>query len=464
MRSLAIIVIAAVVAWLLFIAGQYVELITSMQDDWEYGDPEPLRFTQYFTVAAIVLLGLGALVAKRRLAPVRATAPRSALVDPVAHFASLTLIIAAVLAVWAVLMLFLGGFFNGSVEPAPLARTVNLYAPIVLYTALVVTLILAGFVFAPQVVPQIAPQFVPQAATPAAVGAAPAEAPNRQSLISLAYATPIIATAIGLVLGLVVYDLTRSSLQVWIWVAILAIVGAGVIAGSLLAVRGGANGAPGVPAPPVAIGAQTLNFVLSVIFAVVVSGMSLSYGSSAVHGLSAFPSLSLSAFGESEKSIEKPDGTGGAISIDDPLLTLWGSDLKRGSEVTVTLEPSGRVLISKAVGGDRWVSAEQRWPSDLAAGDYELVTRATAGDGEAIEFVLKATATSTSEVRFPDGSTSSHDAAQSRLSPVTAGWVFGDLLPAGLLLALALAVVVTTITARNRDRLDAGVVQAPNAL
>ncbi|MFC7766878.1 hypothetical protein [Leucobacter soli] len=57
---------------------------------------------------------------------------------------------------------------------------------------------------------------------------------------------------------------------------------------------------------------------------------------------------------------------------------------------------------------------------------------------------------------FPDGS-SIDETEESRLLPITAGWVFDDLLPAGVMLALALAVIAVSLQTRNRR-------QAPSSI
>ena len=462
MRALALVMGAAAVGWLLFMAGQYLELARFTAIDWKHDQPEQVNYTQFFTVAAIAVPGLGALFAKRRLAALRAeSSPRSTLVDPVSHFTSVMLILVSVLAAFAVFATFMGGFFSGATESVPLARTVNLYLPIVLYTALVVVLILAGFVFMPAVARGTQGPGGAEA-TPAALAApVPVSAPEpvapRQRTVAFAYATPIVAAAVALLLGLIVYDVTRTALQVWIWVVICAIVGAGVLAGAVLAERSSGRGAPDAP---IVVGAKNLAFALSIVFAFVVACMSLGYGSSAVQQLSSAPSLSLSAYGSSESSLK-----GTAVAVEEPTLSLWGSDLKRGSEVVVTLNPGGERLSTAKVDSGGWVGDDLEWPEDLEPGDYAFVATGTATDGASIEVELLATVgsdeTGSDGVLFPDGSTSSFDTEKARLLPASAGWVMGDLLPAGVLLAFAIAMVCAILVVRGRDEGAPAVEQAP---
>ncbi|MFC7766880.1 hypothetical protein [Leucobacter soli] len=313
-RCLALILGSAALAWLLFVAGQYVRLVEVSGPSQYDLQPERVTLAQYFYVAAVVVLGLGALFAKRRLAGLGAvSADRSTLVGPVSSFSGLVLIVASAIAVWAVLVLFLGGFFGVTEggDPAPVARIVNLYVPIVLYTALVVTLILLGFVFppprakhapsadsgttaAPAATPAAAPaeSIPPTGAHAAGTVAADAQAAtdaqhgDGQRAVALAFATPIIAAAVALVLGLIVYDVTRTALEVWIWVVILVIIAFGVLVGTRLARRGADE--RGAQAPIVA-GATTLNFVLVIVFAIAAAGMSLGYAASAVSSLNVSP-------------------------------------------------------------------------------------------------------------------------------------------------------------------------------
>ena len=436
-RALVFVMGAAVIAWVLFIIARYIALVSSAGPLLDDSQPERVRISDYVTLAAIVVLGIGALLAKRRLAAIRASdEPRGRLVDAVSRFSSLMLIVAAALTAWAVIFTFMNGFFAGPEERDPVVRLFNLYVPIVLYAALLVALILAGFVFlAPAVRPETAE---PESGPPAAAHA------GGQRTTGLAYATPIIAAAIALILGLVVYDLTHTALQVWIWVVIFVIVGAGILAGTALAAR--SAGASDVAAPVVA-GAKTLNFVLAILFAVVVASMSLGYGASAVAQLNVSPGLSLSAYGNSEKYGD--DGSQD-VTMNDVTVSLWGNDLQRGSTVTVTLEPGDSELLSTRVSAERWVSDEKKWPDDLTAGAYELTAAATATDGAAIEITLAATVLDSGEVRFPHGSSAYFNTDTSRLLPASTGWFFGDLLPAGVLLVLGIAMIWTTLIARNR--------------
>lgn len=464
-----VILASAFAAWLLFVAAQRV---SAAQSD-RYAMAEPEEYVERASAAplllfaAVAVFGLCALLAKRGLArPAGAGEPRSRLTAPVRAFATLSLIIALALGAWGAVMLFLSGFLEGysygSTATAPLVRVVNVYLPILFYTVLVVTLLLAGFVFAPSSrAPRgSAPQ---QAAAPRQV----IDPQQARRATAFAYATPIVAAAVAFVLGLIVYDLTRTSLQVWIWVAIFALIAFGVHAGTRFARRGmrsaqqqSASDETGVEAgqDPAAVqpqqnaavagGADIMNFVLSILFAVFAVSMSLGYGSSAVYGLSVSPDLSLSIYSDQDGDYD--DGTG-SVKYTKPTVSLSGSDLERGSDATVTLEPGAVPVASGTVDGDRWLSVDKRLPDDLEPGDYELVATGTAVEGTALEVILPVTIEESGAALFPKGDYLSAGSEAARVLPMTARWALDELLPAALLLVLGMALIGVTLTARHRD-------------
>lgn len=459
-RTLNLVMGAAAIAWVLFVVACYIDLTGSTGSMWNHSQPQQIRAAGYVMLAAIVVLGLGALFSKRSLAPLRASIdPPSALVGPVSRFSSLMLIISAALAAWMVFVTFMSGLNAEPNGTAALARMMNLYLPIVLYTALVITLILAGFVF----LPSGSKRHIPTSENPQALtsekrqetadtprsGAEPgsgAEPRSGRRTTGLAYAVPIVATAFALILGLIIYDLTRDSLQVWIWVAIFAIVGTGVFMGTVFASRGHAS--HDVSAP-VLTGAKNLNFVLTIIFAFIVASMSLGYGSSAVQQLLVSPSLTLSAYNNSDKYTESVDGS---TTINGPSLSLWGSDLKRGSDVTVVMEPGDKEVVRVHVDRNRWANADEVWPENLTPGTYEFTAQAEAADGVPLDVSLTATVKENGDVDFPADGTAHFGTEKSRLLAISAGWLFGDLLPAGVLLALGIGLVSGTILVRNPER------------
>jgi hypothetical protein len=107
-----------------------------------------------------------------------------------------------------------------------------------------------------------------------------------QKALAIGYALPIIGTALAVIIGIAVFDAQRTSLQTWTWFVILLVVGTSIVFGTRFAARA-KLAKPVVRAPRVvgAAGAVTLNYVLSVVFAGVVSIMSFTLGSGAVSSL-----------------------------------------------------------------------------------------------------------------------------------------------------------------------------------
>lgn len=160
---------------------------------------------------------------------------------------------------------FLGAFGGSTAEASLLERLLGVYLPIVLATALVVVVLLLAFVFRND-------RKDDHAATNAGLDA-------RQKALGLGYAIPIIAAAIAIIFGLVVYDVTGTSLEAWVWVIIQVIIAAGIILGTRYARFAKAEKpAPPKPRTAWASGAWNLNFVLSIVFGAVVSVMAFVFG------------------------------------------------------------------------------------------------------------------------------------------------------------------------------------------
>lgn len=104
------------------------------------------------------------------------------------------------------------------------------------------------------------------------------------------------------------------------------------------------------------------------------------------------------------------------------------------------------------VGHDRWVNGEKEFSEDLSPGEYKFIARAKATDGLPLEVTLPATVQDNGDFQFPTDGSAGYWTQKGRLLPVTAGWLLSDLLPAGVLLALGIALVSGTIAVRNPDR------------
>jgi len=155
-------------------------------------------------------------------------------------------------------------------------RLLNVYLPIVLSTALVVYVILAAFVFRKD-----APD-LPE-------GAKDEDRKKLQRAIGLAYASPIIGTAIAIIFGLVVYDLTRTTLDVWIWVIIQAVIAVSIIIGTRFAAQARSSSPLPIKERRVGLAAVKLNLVLAIVFGAVVTLMAFAMGFQAISNLETWP-------------------------------------------------------------------------------------------------------------------------------------------------------------------------------
>ena len=195
---------------------------------------------------------------------------------PLAHaalrFGNLALVLSMGALVIFAFTIFMQGFSDYNRVGTVLDRFTWLYLPIIVSAAAVVTLILRAFVFGQGVKAEQGddkPRMTPA-----------------QKALALGYAVPILCTAFAVILGLFIYDATRTNLQTWVWVVIIAIVGFGVIAGTRFAAkaRTARTEAPR-PRTALAAGAATLNFVLSIVFGAVVSILAFALGSEAMSKL-----------------------------------------------------------------------------------------------------------------------------------------------------------------------------------
>ena len=200
------------------------------------------------------------------------------LLSRAAHrFTNLAIIISLVGGAVFAIGTFLGAFNNyDSRDASAFVRIFGVYVPIILATAMVVTLLLLAFVFR-----QDAPD-LPHAEKDQ-------ERSKLQRAIGLAYASPIIGTAIAIIFGLIVYDTTKTTLDVWIWVVIQLIIAGSILLGTHFAVR--ARLAKPLPPRQRTTGAAAINInlVLSIVFGVVVTIMAFSYGIEGVGDLRQWP-------------------------------------------------------------------------------------------------------------------------------------------------------------------------------
>ena len=281
-RSIAIPLIGLAIAWLCFMGASLTELLIPQLQFDRFGNPNQtediFRISPYLLLLGIAAGSFASLVGQRMAIRSRLEQGEShKLARAALRFTNLGIVIG--LAAGAVFAIgsFLGAFnsFAGRTEGLGM-RLLNVYLPIILATALVVYILLAAFVFRHDVEKNTD-------------GPKP-KMSDAQKALSLGYAIPILATAVAIIFGLGVYDVTRTDLQVWIWVIIISIVAIGVVIGTIFSNQA-RSAKPAAPKPRIAlaVGAANLNFVISIVFGAVVTIMAFSFGQSAIMELQTYP-------------------------------------------------------------------------------------------------------------------------------------------------------------------------------
>jgi hypothetical protein len=327
-QAIATPLIGEVWGWLFFVAAI---LANQLQSSSNYGvgnmyvvvtPPDIVHIGTYLFLIAIAGFSAAAIRGQSLAMKARAElGEANALARAAQRFTTLAVVLALVFGAIFAIGNFMGAFgFSSSQARNAGIRILDVYLPILLATAMVVFVILKAFVFR---------QGEHQDGERDKRGLT-----ETQKALGLGYAMPIITTAAAIIFGLIVYDVTKTTLQVWVWVLIQVIVVAGVIQGTRFA----AKAKQGVVRPPrerrmLAAGAAGLNFVLSVVFGGVVSIMAFAFGSDAVGKLQKYPEY---------------DANGKAIGPDfvtlEPITVTW---------VINDLLPA-LVLLSLAVVGIYW--------------------------------------------------------------------------------------------------------------
>lgn len=265
-------------------AGLFVYPIYDAQGMYQ-GDEQIIRPSTYLFLSGIVTFGLLALYGQRLALRARSLAGVDDALARAAHrFTTFSVIVALVAGAFFAIGNFLGAF-NTYIdrEENLTVRLFDVYIPILLATGLVVYILLRAFVFRKQLVK----------------GAKKERMSESEKALGLGYAVPIIATAIAIIFGLVVYDVTRTDLQVWVWVIIQVIIVSGILLGTRFSTKAkSAKAAPPRTRATLAAGAANLNFVLSIVFGVTVSFMSFTFGAMAIETLRVYPPYEEPAPGE----------------------------------------------------------------------------------------------------------------------------------------------------------------------
>ena len=267
------------VGWTVFMFAIYSNLfifpILDSQGMYQ-GEAEVVKVSTYLYLLGIVAFGLLSLRGQelalhaRQLAGLDAPLPRAA-----HRFTNLTVVISLVGGSIYAISNFLNAFTSfGNDGVNLLVRLFDVYVPIVLATILVIFILLRAFVFRKQNVKEAKKEGLSES----------------EKALGLGYAIPILFTAIAIIFGLVVYDITRTDLQVWVWVVIQIIIALGILLGTRFSSKArSAKAAPPRVRQTLAAGAANLNFVLSIIFGATVSIMSFTFGASAIESLRVWP-------------------------------------------------------------------------------------------------------------------------------------------------------------------------------
>jgi hypothetical protein len=279
--------------WKFFMFALYAELFVYPIYDAQgmyQGNEQIIRPSTYLFLSGIVIFGLLALYGQRLALRARALAGVDDALARAAHrFTNFAVIVALVGGAFFAIGNFLGAF-NTYIdrEENLTVRLFDVYIPILLATGLVVYILLRAFVFRKQVVK----------------GAKKEGMSESEKALGFGYAVPIIFTAIAIIFGLVVYDVTRTDLQVWVWVIIQVIIVSGILLGTRFSTKA-KSAKPAAPRarPTLAAGAANLNFVLSIVFGVTVSIMSFTFGAGAIEELRVYPPYEEPAPGEEFNAI-----------------------------------------------------------------------------------------------------------------------------------------------------------------
>ena len=267
-------------AWMLFMIASYTQsLLRSPSYPHDGASFSPVMLFQgevYLFLLGITAFAFFALAGQRLALRIRFQQDSNLAIS--AHrLNNLAVVLSLVSGAIFAIASFFGAWNSYDSESQPVGfRLLNVYIPIVLSTALVVYVILAAFVFRKD-----APD-LPE-------GAKDEDRQKLQRAIGLAYASPIIGTAIAIIFGLVVYDVTKTTLDVWIWVVIQAVIAISIIIGTRFAAQARSSRPLPVKERRVGLAAVKLNLVLAIVFGAVVALMAFTMGFQAISNLEIWP-------------------------------------------------------------------------------------------------------------------------------------------------------------------------------
>lgn len=444
-RALVIVLASIVGAWLLVMAATFTDLfVTPLYVDGVYtGDDPAVKASTYFFIGAVAIVSTATLVAQRLAIRARLTAGPNALLPRATHrFTTLMIVISLAFAAIFGVSVFVQSFPGGREQAEVGVRLFTTYLPIILYTAIIVTVLLVGFVFRGDKLPKTSAD-VTGRQSPAADKTGSESGADSKALGG-AYAVPIIAAAIALIFGLVVYDITQTRLELWIWVIIQVIVGAGIVTGTVFAARAMSQEADHTSSRArITRSSGILNFVLSIVFVAIVLGMGFGTGASSIDGLRISPQLYVEVY------------PGATDTVGDVIVSANGWDLSPDTEVTVSLDETGEVLISGTVGQFRDFYGQRELPDSLVPGDYRITGTAIGVDGKELTSSLRFSVRNDLTVELTSLRGVQWAETTPTIMPVDWSWAVRDMLPAITMLLIGLITAYVTITARNREEVTA---------
>jgi len=443
-RALLIVLASIVVAWLLVMAATFTDLfVQPVYVDGVYtGDEPAIRASTYLFVAAVAIVSVATLIAQRFAIRARVEAGTTASLPRATHrFTTLMIVISLAFAAIFGVSVFLQSFPGGREQADVGIRLFTTYLPIILYTAIIVTVLLMGFVFRKDKLPKASADEAPSKSPSSAQ--LPDSATDSRALGG-AYAVPIVAAAVALIFGLIVRDITQTRLELWIWVIIHTIIATGIIWGTILAARAIKNEAdPSSSRARITRSSGILNFVLSIVFVAIVLGMGFGTGASSIESLRISPQLYVEVY------------PGATDTIGDVMVSANGWDLSPDTDVTVSLDETDEVLISGTVGQFRDFYGQQELPDSLGPGDYRITGTATGIDGKELTSSLRFTIRDDLTVELKSLAGVQWAETTPTIMPADWSWGVRDMLPAITMLLIGLVTAYVTITARNRDEVAA---------
>jgi hypothetical protein len=282
-RAVALPLLGLVIAWALFMGAAYADLYNS--NAYYYGEnppPETFKISVYLNFLGITVGSLASLFGQTWAIKARHALGEDHKMARAAHrFTNLAVIISLAIGAIFAISTFLSSFNSYYGQGSDVfIHFLNVYLPIFLATALVITVLLRAFVFRVDTI-ETNEEGKPKMS-------------EAQKALGLGYAVPILAAAFAMIFGLVVYQVTRTDLQVWVWVIIQLIIALGIIAGTRFSSKARLAKTAEAPKPRKALaaaGAANLNFVLSIVFGAVVSVMAFTFGQMAIQKLQVWPEV-----------------------------------------------------------------------------------------------------------------------------------------------------------------------------